>query len=268
MIIADQHMHSVNSPDGRCTIAEMAESAVKKGLKHICLTEHMDMDFPRGIELWPELDARRYREEFLQVQEQFEGRLSMAWGVEYGMQPHLLDRAKEFLNGYPFDFVIGSGHVTNGQLPTALEFYRDRPLQDALWEYFEDLARNLKLFDDYDVCGHIDYVVRYCPGQDRDYHYADYAGIMEPLLRTLVEKGKGLEVNSGGLRYGLREPNPCGAILRKYKELGGEIVTIGSDAHRAGDIALKFDAARELLLDCGFTRYCVFRERKPEFLPL
>lgn len=261
-------MHTLFSPDGRATIQEMAARAAELGLGSICITEHMDMDTPHGEDVWPEVDTEAYRSAFLAAQSNFFGILDMGFGIEYGMQAHLEARGRAYLARYPFDFVIASCHATHRKDPSGRAFYQGRPKKEAYREYFEDLGRCLALFDDYDVCGHIDYVVRYGPGKDEGYAYAQYADVIDPLLRTLVEKGKGVEVNTGAIRYGLRELNPCTDILRRYRQLGGEVVTVGSDAHRPQDIALGFDRAREVLLACGFTRYAVFRGRKPRFLPL
>ena len=113
--------------------------------------------------------------------------------------------------------------------------------------------------------GHLDYVVRYGPNRDQNYSYDKYKDILDQVLELLIEKEKGIELNTGGLRSGLREANPCMDILKRYRQLGGEIVTVGSDAHQREDIASHFDRAREMLLDCGFTHYAVFEKRYPEF---
>ena len=266
MIIADQHMHSLCSPDGTASLEEMADAAVRAGLQSITFTEHMDMDFP--YDPWPELDTLGYRARFLRAQQEFVGRLELGWGVEFGMQPHLVERGQAFIRSNPFDFVIASGHTTHGKLPTSQSFFQGRPKQEALQEYFADLAHNLALFDDYDVCGHIDYLLRYAPGTDTDCSSADYADLVDQILTILVDKGKGVEVNTGAYRYGMQEPNPCRNILRRFRELGGQIVTIGSDAHCPQDVGGGFDLARQVLLDCGFDHYAVFHRRQPTFIAL
>ena len=89
--------------------------------------------------------------------------------------------------------------------------------------------------------------------------------ILDKILETLIDKEKGIEINTGGLAKGLKEANPCMGILKRYRELGGEIITVGSDAHDTLRIADRFDRAAEMLLECGFKYYTVFEKRMPEF---
>ena len=114
----------------------------------------------------------------------------------------------------------------------------------------------------------MDFIVRYGPNQNREYSYEAYADYIDPILRHLIENGKCLEVNTGGFKYGLGEPNPCAGVLRRYRELGGELLTIGSDAHDPKHLCFDFDRAQALLLDLGFRYYAVFQKRKMELLPL
>ena len=113
--------------------------------------------------------------------------------------------------------------------------------------------------------GHIDYVVRYGPNQNRQYSYGRYKEILDEILRTLIRKNVGIELNTGGYHYGLGEPNPCVNIIRRYRELGGEIITIGADAHTPDKISYAFDKAADVLRECGFSYYAVFKNRRPVF---
>ena len=113
--------------------------------------------------------------------------------------------------------------------------------------------------------GHIDYVVRYGKTKDADYSYEKYKDILDRILETLLEKEKGIEINTGAIGYHLKDLNPCTDIIKRYKELGGEIITIGSDAHTPENIARGFDRAAEVLSACGFKYYTTFENRMPEF---
>ena len=119
-----------------------------------------------------------------------------------------------------------------------------------------------------DVYGHIDYVVRYGPNQNKEYSYERYRDILDEILRTIIDKNLGIELNTGGFHYGLGEPNPCRAVIRRYRELGGEILTIGSDGHKPEHLAFDFKKVPHLLQDAGFRYYTVFRGRKAEFVKL
>ena len=116
--------------------------------------------------------------------------------------------------------------------------------------------------------GHLDYVVRYGPNKNKYYSYEKYADIIDEIIRQLVQHGKGIEINTAGFKYGLNHPNPTEEILHRYKELGGEIITIGADGHKPEHIAFDFDKVPDILKNAGFKYYTVFKERKPEFISL
>ena len=150
--------------------------------------------------------------------------------------------------------------MTGYFLKTAARRRHTAAILPAFWK-----LKSLLLFR---VCGHIDYVVRYGPNRNLYYTYEKYRDILDEILRVLVQKGIGLECNTAGFKYGLGHPNPTEKILSRYRELGGEILTLGSDAHAPEHIAYDFERAGALLKECGFHYYTVFRNRKPEFLPL
>ena len=112
------------------------------------------------------------------------------------------------------------------------------------------------------------YVVRYGPTKNQNYSYQKHADIIDRILRTILESGKGIELNTSGFRSGLGQPNPCVDILKRYKELGGEIITVGSDAHKPEHVGADFDKACTILKDCGFQYYTIFEKRAPEFIRL
>ena len=133
---------------------------------------------------------------------------------------------------------------------------------------FEEELKNIIAHDCFDVAGHLDFVVRYGPNKNVCYSYEKYRDVFDEILKVLVEKGKGIECNTAGFKAGLGHPHPTEAILKRYRELGGEILTLGSDAHVPEYVAYHFDQVGELLKGCGFRYYTVFKNRKPEFLPL
>ncbi len=158
--------------------------------------------------------------------------------------------------------------MVHGQDPYYPEFYKGRKVTRCYMEYFESILENLSVFDQMDVYGHLDYIVRYGPGQNASYSYERFQDILDDILKQLIRRQVGLELNTGGYHYGLGEPNPCRQVIRRYRELGGEIVTIGADAHDPSKVAYGFKKAADLLADCGFTYYTVFCGRKPQFLKL
>ena len=267
----DCHMHSSFSADSGTPMEEMIRRAIDLGLCGICFTEHLDPDYPRVPE--PEqpdfsVDIPAYRDTFCTLREKYQNQLDVRFGIELGLQPHLRNYFHELLCDVPFDFVIGSSHIVHGSDPYYPEFFRGRREADCYMEYFESILENLTFFSEMDVYGHIDYIVRYGPNKNSEYTYRRYQDILDEILLALISKNVGIELNTGGFHYGLGEPNPCTDIIRRYRELGGEIITVGADAHAPHNIAHSFDKAADILRECGFRYYAVFRERTAEFLPL
>ncbi|MDE7435198.1 MAG: histidinol-phosphatase HisJ family protein [Lachnospiraceae bacterium] len=267
----DTHMHTQFSTDGSAAPAAMAEKALELKLEGICFTDHLDYDYPlQEPDGEPEflLDIEGYRHSIEAVQKDYSGKLPVYMGIELGLQPHLAKRHYELLQSCSFDFVIGSSHVVHGQDPYYASYYENRTEEEAYREYFVSILENIDAFDGFDVYGHIDYVVRYGPNRNRDYTYAGYADIIDEILKRLIAKGKGIEINTAGFKYGLGHPNPTEEILKRYRALGGEIITIGSDAHAPEQIAYDFIKVPDILKEAGFRYYTVFRQRIPQFIPL
>jgi histidinol-phosphatase (PHP family) len=247
---------------------DMIRQAVRCGLEQICFTEHQDFDYPPSHELTADfflVDTDAYLQELLRLRQRYAGQIRLGFGIELGLQTHLTKELTDYVHSHTFDFIIGSSHVCNRQDPYYPEFFEGRSEEAAYREYFTDILENIKCFQEFDVYGHLDYVVRYGPSQDREYTYEKYRDILDAILELLLASGKGLEINTGGLKYGLREPNPCTALLKRYRQLGGEIITVGSDAHVPRYIGYEFAKAAELLKSCGFSHYTTFQHRPPEF---
>jgi histidinol-phosphatase (PHP family) len=264
----DAHMHTRFSGDSEADEHDMIDSAIQKGLSGICFTDHMDLDYPDDLELF-HLDIENYVKTMLPLRAQYEGQIQVCTGIELGLQPQLADTHRQLLAQYPqLDFVIGSSHVVHRTDPYYASFFQGRTEQEAYGEYFQSILENIQAFDGFDVYGHLDYVVRYGPEKNKNYTYEAYHEIIDEILKALITRHKGIELNTAGFRYGLGHPNPTEAILKRYRELGGEILTIGSDAHSPQDIAWNYRLVPDLLQEAGFRYFTVFRNRKPEFFPL
>ncbi|MCD8218735.1 MAG: histidinol-phosphatase HisJ family protein [Clostridiales bacterium] len=263
----DTHMHTSFSGDSDAAPEDMIKKALSLGLNGICITDHMDLDYPDDPELFL-LDPNAYFPALTHLQNEYHSTLPVRIGIELGLQPHLSDTHRNLVYTHNFDFVIGSSHVVHGMDPYYPAYYEGRTEEEAYYEYFTSIIENIRAFDDFDVYGHIDYVVRYGPDRNKNYSYAHYRDVIDEILKLLIEKGKGIEINTGGYRCGLGHPNPTEDILKRYRELGGEIITLGSDAHKPEDIAYDFRRIPAILHDCGFAYYTVFKERKPVFIKL
>lgn len=277
MIQADMHMHTWFSTDSEACPCDMADEAVRKGLKTICFTDHFDKD---DLE-WGEegiFDVDAYFVKMQKLQEEYAGKLNIRIGIELGLRTYLKDYYEELTKKYPFDFVIGSVHNVpykkdaEGNIlytdPAAEKLFTDRTDKEAYRLMMETTLENVRTSDCFQTLGHLDYVVRYGKSREKEYSYTDYADIIDEILKLLIEKEKGLEVNSAGLKYGLPFAHPHPDVLKRYRELGGEIITIGADAHKPEHIAYDFAKAEEILKSCGFKYYTEFFEQKPVFKQL
>ena len=221
MIRADLHVHSYFSTDSEEPLENAVLAAINAGLKTMCMTEHMDMDFPGGGFM---VDTEAYKSELFSLREKYADRIELLFGIELGLMDYLAQRLYEYTAGQKFDFIIGSSHLVDGMDPYEPEYFDKYGDKNGILRYFESILANISVFDDFDVYGHPDYAVRYCKA--KSYKPVD------------------------------------------YRELGGEIITVGSDGHKGEHIAYDFRKAEEILRSAGFEYYTVFRQRKAEFVKI
>lgn len=265
-ILHDYHVHSHFSGDCTTAMEHMTQAAISKGLSGLCITEHLDLDYPVSADCPPgmfDLDIPAYRDYYLKIRSKYTSQIELLFGIELGLQPHLAKTHEHILASNSFDFVLGSVHTCHAKDPYFPEFYSGREEEEAYREYFTCILENLNTCTSFDSLAHLDYVVRYGPNKDTYYTFERYQDVLDPILLKLISLGKAIECNTGAIGYGLKSLNPSREILKRYRALGGEQVTIGSDAHKAPALGNGFDIARDLLSDCGFTCYTTFKERKP-----
>ena len=184
------------------------------------------------------------------------------------MQTHLQEFYQKLTQQCPFDFVIGSVHLVDGKDPYYREGFAELSDRELYRKGFENTLENLQHVTAFDVLGHLDYVVRYGTYKEKEYSQTEFADIIDEILKRVIELGKGIELNTAGWKYGLPFCNPHPDILKRYRELGGEIITIGADGHKPEHIAYDFGKVNDVLKACGFKYYTEFEERKPIFKQL
>lgn len=263
----DQHMHCNFSGDSDALPEDMIKAGIAHGLSGICFTDHLDYDYPEEPNIFL-LDFDNYFKVLSDLREKYTDKISVNIGIELGLQTQAAGQNLAVAEKYPFDFIIGSSHVVNHMDPYYPEFFAGRDEDAAYMEYFESVLENINSGVDFDVYGHIDYVVRYGPNKNAFYTYEKFKDIIDEILTQLISKGKGIEVNTGGFKYGLGHPNPTEDIIKRYRELGGEIITMGADAHVPEYVAYEFDKTAQIIKNCGFKYHTVFKNRKAEFIPL
>lgn len=267
MFYADYHMHTRFSSDSDASLESMIEKSIALGLKEIAVTDHIDFDYP-DPDFPFHFDYDTYSKALLDAQEKYKGKITIRKGVEMGLQSYLKEKISSYHASHSFDFIIGSTHCVNKTELFGLEFFKGKTQKQAYQDYFEDVLKSVRTFDEYDVYGHMDYINRYSPYDNKDLYYEDYKEIIDEILKEIIQRGKGLEVNTSGFKYGLGQTHPQEDILVRYRQLGGEIITVGSDSHSPSTIASYFEIAYELLKDAGFKAVTVFQNRKPSFIDL
>ena len=263
---ADVHMHCGFSNDSESRPEDMVESAIAKGLSVICFTDHYD----KGNLDWGDeaiFDVESYFQKMIELQEEYRDQIDIRIGAEIGMQPYLAEYYQNFIAQHPFDFVIGSVHSVL-EHDVALDFFQKHSDPEGYKIYFEEMLQDVQKIKSYDVLGHLDYIVRYSNQGSKGFDLNDYMDIIEEILKQVIAHGKGIEMNMSGLKYGLGAPHPQPEIIKRYRELGGEIITVGADGHIPEHIAYDYHLADDILKSCGFKYYTEFKGRKPLFVKI
>lgn len=260
----DYHIHTELSADCEVPMEKMAEAARRRGLKQICFTDHIDLDFPGDIDFV--FDFRQYDREFAEVKSAFPD-IDIKKGLEAGLELRTAAGMAKIIRKNELDYVIGSKHLVLGLDPYGSELWRLYSMREAYTAYLQECIECASACDFYDVFGHLGYVSKFCPFEDALLRYGDYADAVDTLLKILIEKGKGIEANTSGIKN-TGAVMPEIPIIRRYFELGGEIITVGSDAHEESAVGRAVGETLEALKSIGFKYVCAFERRKPKFISL
>ncbi|MGD2146183.1 MAG: histidinol-phosphatase HisJ family protein [Anaerolineae bacterium] len=255
----DYHVHTEFSDDSEAKMAAACQAAVERGIDEIAFTDHLDFKLDGSTAYYR---PAAYLAAIRQCRQRYEGQLTVLAGVEVG-EPHLFPAETEAAIACDdFDIVLGSAHYASGMQAAWLEDYFEQPLSVAYESYLQQVA-DLSAKGDFDVLAHLDLVKRDARIFGRSYDGpGPYADLIRTALRSLVERGKGIELNTSPLRLGQGDPSPSSQILRWYRELGGEILTLGSDAHSPGAVGSHLDVAIDVAKAAGFTHLATFRKRQ------
>lgn len=313
MILSDNHIHTSFSTDSNEAMENQVLKGIELGFTSMTFTDHMDLNYP-FLEEYKDLpqpifvfDTNAYQKEIDRLNEKYGNRIQIKKGIEMGIKPDMLESGKALFNDNSFDFVIASTHLIENSDPYYTEFWEGKDVKSCLKTYYETILNNISIWSDYDVVGHIDYMVRYAPDvralatesaikksstlaeneapatkstvenntfsttpldQALENHLDDNWNLIEEILKKVVSDGKGIEINTAGFKYNLGHPNPHERILKLYKALGGEIITVGSDAHESKYLGHEFKRAEDILLNTGFKYYTEYEKRAPKFIAL
>lgn len=252
----DYHTHTTFSCDARDTLDAMCRQAIKIGLREIAFTEHAD--FEHLDSCYGYLKPAAYFRDIQAARERYGDRLTIRAGIEIGEPHRYPDETADLLNAYPFDFVLGALHWVNGYPGFSSKFFKGRSTQKAWHAYFEELVHMCET-GDFDVLAHLDLPKRH----DSFFDPKPFTDLIQSALQTVVSRGIGIELNCSGLRYPVHEPLPSSTVVNWYRKLGGEILTVGTDAHEASHLGQGFDLALDIAREAGFKAITLFQGRRP-----
>lgn len=259
----DYHTHTAFSDDCDIPMEEMIEGAISRGVEELAITDHYDPGY-EDPEFPFTLDFDGYFKALLEAEEAYRGRIQIVKGMEVGIMEEELDECTRAASEYPYDFIIGSFHSIGKENLYRID-YENTDGPSLLERFYTYINRCFKKYKDYDIAGHLTLIDRYI---GKIYDYRPYMDIIEDTLKTIIYDGKGLEINTSSFKYGTGIWLPREDVLKLYKDLGGEILTFGSDSHDPEHFLDHFEEAHALAKKLGFRYQCIFRKRKPEFIKL
>lgn len=256
----DYHMHTYFSTDSKANPRDYVLKAIEMGLDEICFTDHQDFNYPN---ISFDLNVQDYLNQISKLKQEFKHEITIKIGVEIGLNRKYANLINHFINSYPFDYVIGSIHAIGDQ-----EFFEPANFFNGLTQdeaddlFFKETLECVKLFDCFDCLGHLDFIQRYGPYKKRLINYEKHSNLIDEIFKVLISKNKGIEVNTSGYKLNILQPFPNYTLIHRYYQLGGKIITIGSDSHdesRIGEYIV--DVCRQLK-EIGFNDVTTFSQRK------
>lgn len=273
-MLADYHVHTQFSDDSVYSMDQVVRDAITRGIQELCFTDHVDYgikddwdcDQPmicRGEELLANVDYPLYFARIRELQYIYDAKITIRAGLEFGMQMHTIPQYETLFQKYPLDFVICSVHqIDNLELWTQ-DFQRNRSQEEYNRRYYEEIYNLVSIYKNYSVLGHLDLIARY--DKQGVFPYEKIRPVISEILQRVIRDGKGIEFNTSYHRYGLKDTTPSINILKQYRELGGEIITIGSDSHAPAHLGEGLEDAKALLKGLGFRFFCTFDKMEPIF---
>lgn len=273
-MFVDYHVHTSFSDDSEYPMEEVIKRAINLGINEVCFTEHVDYGVKVDINSDKEEDHllnKRvsncnyidYVKEFERCKEIYESKIALKLGIEFGIQTHTIDKFQRDFDKYNFDFVILSCHQVDDKEFFIFKFQEGKTQEEYNRRYYQELLDVIKKYKDYSVLGHLDLIKRY--DKAGDYPFENVKDLITEILKEVIKDGKGIEVNTSNFRYKLPDLTPSRDILKLYKELGGTVISLGSDSHREEHLGHKILDIKEELKELGYTQFCTFNKMKPIF---
>ncbi len=273
-MLADYHVHSEFSDDSVYPMEDVVKDGIRMGLDEICFTDHVDYgvkaDWDSGEEIiyregdpLANVDYPRYVDQIQRLRSIYGDRIAIKLGLEFGVQTHTIPQFEDLFGRYPFDFIILSVHQVENKEFWTQDFQKGRSQKEYNEKYYEEMLYLVNHYTNYSVLGHMDLIVRY--DEMGIYPFPKVKPLIEEILKKVIKDGKGIEINTSSHRYGLQDSTPSRDILKLYHELGGRIITIGSDSHKPEHLGTYIGEAKALLKSLGFDSFCTYKEMQPVF---
>ena len=265
-LVIDSHLHSDFSGDCRVPMKSMCDQAVKQQLGGLAFTEHLELEIEyKNSNMKVDLD--KYFNRIDEVRALFGSQLNIFTGIEIGLSEAVLDEVKIISESKPFDIIIGSVHGLDGIDASFPEFYRGKSKREVYDRYLKTILEMVSSYQNYSVVGHIGYIAKYAPFSDIEFKLNEHREILEAIFKKVIETGHGIELNTSTIRRnGLTMPSL--EILDLYCAMGGELITIASDAHHQESVGGEFDYAIECLKQIGFRYLTHYQSLKPFMTPI
>lgn len=261
--LADLHTHTDSSPDSQAPIESMCRAALELGLPALAVTDHVEMT---GFlaDGYDQSSERSYTQA-IDMQERFAGRLEILAGVELGEPIFDPERSARLLADHAYDFVLGSIHNLEDGVDYYHVDYASADIDALLDEYFRAELELVEMGGIHSLA-HLTYPMRYMPENKRPADTRRWQDVIDTMFRRMAERGIALEINTSGLRQAIGLTSPDLPLIRRFRELGGENITLGSDAHRPEDVGAGLETAAALAMEAGFRHVCLFRAGKPVYV--
>ena len=261
-MLCDYHVHTSFSDDSVYPMEEVVKKAISLGLDEICFCEHTDF----GMKPNQVCDHPAFFSELKRCRMIYGNKINLKAGAEFGMQVHTIPDFAKLYDTYSFDFVLLSCHQIDNKEFWNQDFQRGKTQEQYNNAYYEDIYQVMKHYHNYSVLAHLDAIKR--DDACGIYPFAKSKDIIEEILKLAIRENNGIEVNTSSFRYCLPDLTPCREILALYYELGGRIITLGSDSHKEEHLAAHFTQVIDVLKSMGFREYCTFQDMIPTFHPL
>jgi len=258
--MVDLHIHSSFSSDSNEKMEDIVIEAINRNIKVIAFTDHIDYEYS-DPNISFSFDISEYFLEIERFQNKYKSKIKILKGLELGLQSHIIDKLNEVSNEFEFDFIIGSFHTVKKKDLYNGDYYKMKTPEEMWDVYLDEVYETIKKFDNFSVLGHLDLVKRYSEFV-RKVDFSYYRNKLERIFNEIIEKEIGIEVNTSGLRgtYGLDETLPSEEILKFYYDLGGRIITVGSDSHDKSTLSDDYNKVATVLKRIGFKNIYVFEK--------